>query len=90
MTVMFEDETIKCLRKYYFEAILKLQFENEILKALPEISHDSFFPIIDGLIEEISKDIEDLEEISSTVGLSSEESEDLKLSYLTLVLLRIT
>ena len=80
MIEVYEDETIKNLRDYYFNTIMKLQFEEDILEALPEISYYSFFPLIDGIIGSLDNDIDDLEKLDEE-ELTSEYKEELELLY---------
>ena len=50
------------LRNNYFNAILELNDETDIINSLPEPEYENFFPIVNGLIERLNEKIKDLEE----------------------------
>lgn len=53
-------DKIEKLRKQYYDAIILLQNEQDILDALPKPDYSNFFIIINGLIERITEEIETL------------------------------
>lgn len=46
------------LREQYYEAIKNLQFEQDIIDAMPKPEYESFYSIMYGLIELITKELE--------------------------------
>ena len=54
-------DNIEQLRKKYYEAIIFLQNEQDILDSLPQPDYGNFFEIITGLIERIDKEIQSLQ-----------------------------
>ena len=54
-------ENIEQLRKKYYEAIILLQDEQDILDSLPQPDYGNFFEIITGLIERIDNELQSLE-----------------------------
>ncbi len=66
------DQTIK-LRNQYYESIKLLTNKEDIIDALPKPEYKSFFPIISGLIQTLSKEIEELK-----VLISDEKEEEVK------------
>ena len=69
-----EKEIEKLVEKYY-EAIMLLQEEKDIIESLPTPEYKTFFSIINGLIEYIDKEmIEKQQEIS----LYNTEDKDLQ------------
>lgn len=55
-------ENIEFLRKKYYEAIILLQDEQDILNALPQPDYGNFFPIITGLIQCLDNELFMLQE----------------------------
>ena len=50
-------DNIENLRKKYYEAIILLQDEQDILDSLPQPDYTNFFPIITGLIKRIEEEL---------------------------------
>ena len=61
------DYTIEELRNQYFESVMLLTNEEDIIHALPQPGYDSFYPIMNGLISSIEKRINDLNGELSTI-----------------------
>ena len=66
------DQTTQ-LRNQYYESIRLLTNKEDITVALPKPEYKSFFPIISGLIENLLKEIEELQEL-----ISNEKEEKVK------------
>ena len=54
-------ENIEQLRKKYYESIILLQNEQDIIEALPKPEYGNFFEIIKGLVERMDKELESLQ-----------------------------
>lgn len=64
------------LREKYYEAIKLLQNEEDIINALPQPEYESFFPLIDGIIDMLSKELEDTQMMDQTEEDMKEYIED--------------
>lgn len=71
----YSNEVIDNLRSYYYETIMELQYEKDILKALPDSTHSSFFQLIDGIIDMIKKEIKEWEELGEKEEFSASDIE---------------
>ena len=56
------NDVLNNLRNNYFNAILELNDESDIINSLPEPEYENFFPIVNGLIERLNEKIKVLEE----------------------------
>lgn len=56
------------LRNNYFNAILELNDESDIINSLPDPEYENFFPIINGLIEKLNEKIKILEEEKNSLN----------------------
>ena len=56
------NDVLNNLRNNYFNAILELNDETDIINSLPEPEYENFFPIVNGLIERLNEKIKVLEE----------------------------
>lgn len=66
-------DNIEQLRKKYYDAIMLLQEEQDILDALPQPEYTNFFPIITGLIKYLEKELYLLQEELNKLDESDEE-----------------
>lgn len=72
-------DRIEELRQQYYESIKLLQYEEDIIVALPQPEFDNFFPIIKGIIELLEKEIFEVEqELKEISSLESEMLEYIK------------
>ena len=65
-------------REQYYQAIKKLQVEQDIIDAMPKAEYESFFPIMYGLIDLIKKELSELQESLDNL---EPELEELKEEY---------
>ena len=71
-----EEEKIRNLQQYYFDAIKLLQDEEDIRKELPSIEYKSFYVLINGLMKIIDNEMTAIEELMSEAD--EEELAELK------------
>lgn len=55
-------DTIENLRRQYYEAIIKLQDKEDIINSMPQPEYESFFPIMNGLLNLIGENIIEIKE----------------------------
>lgn len=59
-------DRIEELRNKYYDAISLLQDEEDIKNALPQPEYESFFPLINGIIDMLTKELEDTQIMDQT------------------------
>ena len=57
------DETLTKLRDSYYESIILLQDEKDIIEALPKPEYQNFFPLIEGLISKLMTEYEEFQSL---------------------------
>lgn len=69
---------INILRNRYYSALLLVSCKEDILNSLPQPEFQSFFPIIDGLIEKIESEINEIQLLINDETLDKEDRLSLK------------
>ena len=72
------NETLDKMRDSYYEAILLLQDENDILSALPTPEYQNFFPLMEGLISKLIHEYEEYQSLNDMDEEILDEIESLK------------
>lgn len=71
------DETLTKLRDSYYESIILLQDEKDIIEALPKPEYQNFFPLIEGLISKLMTEYEEFKSLDDKDEEIIEEIESL-------------
>lgn len=67
-----KDEELEKLRNSYFEAIVLLQNEEDILDSLPSPEYQSFFPLMEGLISKQVSECKEFQQLGDEADILEE------------------